>query len=101
MGSRRSATFVLLAAWLVSHAGAAHAAVYDVSAKNRFWCCTSTTAGPVFIVGAPAPMGGYISMTGTAAVGTGATPSIMFRKGMLAKFASKFQSTIPARKDIF
>ena len=101
MSSRRSVTFVLVAALFVSLAGAAHATVYDVSAKNRFWCCTGTPFGPLFVVGAPAPMGGYISMTGTGAVGSGATPSIMVGKGMVAKFFSNFQSTIPARADIF
>jgi len=102
-------TFVLVAALFVSVAGVAHAAgtVFDVSSKNRFWCCTNTSFGGFFVLGAPAPMSGYISMGtpmhggGIATQGAGPTASIHVPKGQVAKFASMFQSTIPARKDIF
>src|SRR5262245_64563876 len=56
MGSRRFMVYVLFSALIVALAGTAQATVFDVSVKNRNFCCTNP---PVFAFGAPQAMAGY------------------------------------------
>ena len=63
MRSRRFAVCVLIPSFLVALAGTAHAVVYEISVKNRAFCCDV-----LFIAGIPQAKGGYHTVVATASV---------------------------------
>jgi hypothetical protein len=87
MSFGRSATYFVISALFVAFAGAAQATVYDVSIKNRNFCCTNPN---VFAFGAPQAMAGYHTVVATASQTGASTQPIKFAKGHAAHFYSMF-----------
>ena len=85
MRSRRLALCALVTAALVAVAGTATASVYEISVKNRNFCCTNP---PVFIAGVPQDKAGYHTIVATASQ-TGAAPQLIhIGMGHAAQFYS-------------
>ena len=77
----------LIAALLVVLDGTAHAVAYEISVKNRNFCCDS-----VFIAGIPQSKKGYHTVVATASQ-TGVAPQpIKIGMGHAAQFYSRFPS---------
>ena len=70
MSSRHFTGYALLTALIVALAGgAAQAVVFEISTKNRNYCCDS-----VFIAGVPQPAKGYHTVVATASAGPKGNP---------------------------
>lgn len=92
MRSRRLVTCALISASIGALGGAAQAATYEVSTRNRFFCCTNPA---LFVTGAPGKAAGFHTVLATASATGSGTPAIRFGMGHAARFYSMITSFPP------